>query len=228
MKRGLLFLLILLFTTTYCSGCFKRNGTTVKRGFLHFKVSIEQDGLTKDIENNEVELLKKPFSIVIHFPEPDSVFVNASFEPGSFMAAFEGKKVEEVVGFEGKGMAEELFNKEETLMLSNSSPNFWQYASANEHRFSDVITKEGVYICKRNVSHIINVDNDNEKITVSNLKGNALYLVIMKMEWNEDYTQKIEKKREFIKISFKEMMFKEEKNSGVRLPDDSGRNKYTL
>jgi len=190
---------VLIFILFGCSG---NNINLVKPGFNHFRFSIEQDGIVKDVENHEIAIKRKPFFIVIYFQAPDGIFLNASLSDNSYKAALEGKNASEITGFEGTVLSEELFNKNETLMLSEKSPCFWQYASINEHHFSQVVEKAGVLICRRRVSHVVDMDTDKETIAVSDTKKNELNLVIMKMEWNDDYSSKTEKKREMVKIKY--------------------------
>jgi len=186
------------------SGCIKKTGDKpVEPGFQHFKISIEQDNLVKGINNNEVLLEKKPFTIVISFLLPDRIFVNASYAPDSYNKAGMGMEVSELIGFKNTEIPEELFNKEDVLMISNKSPNYWYYANKNEHRFSEVIKKGGVLICSRKISNVLVFDKLKKKIAVTKITADTIYLVFMKLEWNDDYSKKIEKKRELIKLIFK-------------------------
>ncbi|HOO72842.1 MAG TPA: hypothetical protein PK926_13890 [Spirochaetota bacterium] len=184
-------------------GCMGSGGSykTGDPGFQYFKVAFEQDGIVRDVENNTVFLKKKPFTIIVSFSENDGVFVNASLKPESFAAAMNGEKVDNIPGFRDPGLDEEMFNKDEMLAVSVAVPNFWHYSSDNDHRFTEVITKKNVLMCRRNISHINLVDY-RKKIDIADLKESELFLVFMKMEWNNDFTRKIEIKREFFKLDF--------------------------
>lgn len=195
-RLSLLFLLVLLF------GCGTR-GSLIKPGFEHFRIYIEQDGTVKDIDSGEVSLDKKPFVIIVTFIGPDSIFMNASFTDESYIPARDGKPAQEIYGFKGTGIAEELYNPAEVLMISKKSPNFWHYENESDHRFNEVTERSGILICKRRISNIVDLDSSKEKIYISEMEEDEIYLVFMKLEWNDNYDSKIEKKRDYLRLVFK-------------------------
>ncbi|MCU0847593.1 MAG: hypothetical protein MUD12_06865 [Spirochaetes bacterium] len=168
----------------------------------HFSLMIEQDGVLKDYNKNEVFLARRPFSITVSFAKPDGIFVSASTEPSSYEAARSGRALEDMRGFSDVEIADELFNRDKVIMLSRRSPNYWYYRNEGEHRFNEIISKDGIVMCKRSVSSVIDADKSMEKKNISALDGDSIYLVFISLEWNADYTRRMEKKREFIKINF--------------------------
>ena len=196
------------------SGCmFTRNIEENK--FSHFEILIEQDGVVKEIVDNEVVLLRKPFAFVVKFSGPDSVYVNAGFNSCLFNELLEGKAPQKNTEINPSGIDEEFFNKDETLIVSNGLHNFWQYKNDEENRFDKVEKKGEIYFCRRTVSNLIilpdskdeNTDSiikPKNRIPISEIKDNRLYIIAIKQEWNEDYTSKIEKMRVCFKIFFKE------------------------
>ena len=199
MKRLICYIALLIITV---SGCAGTGNLLLNAPVQHFMISIEQDGAAVDIVNNRAYLEKKPFAIVVTMANPDSVFVSASISPKSFESACSGMRVDEISGFSEEGITEELFNREQVLVLSDHSPNFWQYTNENEHRFSEVSSEQGAIRCKRVISYIQDLDSKREKMQLSDFKGRHLYLVFMKLEWNKDYSKKIEKKRVCLELVF--------------------------
>ena len=201
MKKGLL---ILLLISPFIS-CVSGNKTSIAgQNFSHFSVSVEQGGIKHDIINHEVSLLREPFSIIFYCNGPDSVFVNASFEPSVFNAAMAHAATADIIRYFETETTEELFNKDELLTISDNSLHYWHYANENEHRFSEAIPEQKALICKRKISRILNTDISDNPIEIEAIDESMMFIVIFKMEWNEDYTRRIEKKREYIKILFTE------------------------
>jgi len=193
----------LIFLAAILPGCVTRSVQTPDPGFQHFRLSVEQDGFVRDISDHVVYLEKKPFTLILQFAGNSNIFLNASCTPESFKATALNTPVESIEGFRESEIAEELFNRDETLILSRRAPLYWHYANENEHRFSEVIKRPGYVICRRRISWIRNMDADRERIPLSRQKEDDLYLVLVKMEWNTDYSHRIEKKREYLRIIFR-------------------------
>ena len=87
----------------------------------YFAVAFEQNGQLVPIEDHQVTLQKKTFSIVLYFKEPGSVLVNSALQPESFEQARDGVPFERIRGFADLGMAEEPFNPKTLLMPVESS-----------------------------------------------------------------------------------------------------------
>jgi hypothetical protein len=165
-------------------------------------VAIEQGGNVINIIDDTAEIRRTKFSIKFKFPEPESILVNASFKSETFNNAWEGLPLGDLSGFKNTGIAEDLFNRESVIYLSKDSPNFWYYADDADHRFNSVLKNENGYLCSRDISGIIDLDGSGEKTDLIKIKENTIYLVIIKIEWNESYTKMIEKSRKLIKLKF--------------------------
>lgn len=204
MRKLLIIAYITALALSLVSGCGDDETALQLRqyGFLHFKVTIEQDGLAKQIENNHVVLDKKPFTLRVTFIENDSIFVNASFGSSAYDAAAAGRPIDDVPGFGDAAIAEEPFNRDEVLNVSVKVPNFWYYAGEGEHRFSTVYKSGGLLTCDRVVSKIKDADTGGEAVEIAKLKQGGLFLVFAQLAWNDDYTKKIEYKRDYISITF--------------------------
>ncbi len=196
--RGItLIALMLIFFS--CSPGSIRN----KSSFEFFRVGIEQDGMEKDIENTEVLLYKKPFTLIISFNGPDGIFVNASVDPQSYNLARDGVDLARIKSFDETVVAEESLDNDEVLIISKTSSNFLYYENENDHQFDIITAASGILQCRKKISTLINLDVAKKKLNIAEIKDDAIYLVFMKLDWNENFSKKIEKKRYCLKIIFK-------------------------
>ena len=133
MKRFFLFFSLVFFIIL---GCGNGDENLRRYGFVYFRVTIEQDGLVKEVVDNKVTLSKNPFTITVRFIGKERIFVNACFDETTFDLASEGKSHSEIAGFKGSEIAEEPLNKDEVLYVSDKSPNYWYFNNESDHRFS--------------------------------------------------------------------------------------------
>ena len=166
-----------------------------------FAIGFEQNGQFLPVKDHQIILEKKSFTVVVFFRQPDDILVNASLTPESFNLAQSGAALTDIPGFANLGMAEESFNPRTLLMLSNDSPHYWYYADENDHRFNDVIVKNGQLICRRLITQVMQVEKKQLSI-VKELPGNALYFVFLKTSWTKDFTKQIEQQRDYVKVIF--------------------------
>jgi len=198
MKKCLLFIIAAVIT---CYGCSADNN--IKKEIPgKIDVSIEQSGNNISIIDDTAEIRRTKFTLKFKFNQPDNILINASFNAETFNNAKEGLPLSDLLGFRKSGIAEELFNKESVIYLSSDSPNFWYYADDKDHRFNSVLKNESGYICIRDISGIVDQDGTGEKTDLIQVKQNEIFLVILQIEWNEDYTRMIEKNRKVIKLKF--------------------------
>ena len=169
----------------------------------YFAIGFQQDGKVIPVENQQVILKKKTFTIILYFTQPEGVLVNASFYPKSFEQARMGIPLKDIAGFSDLGMAEEAFNPKTLLMLSSEAPHYWYYHNATDHRFNDVIQQDGKLLCRRIIAQVMYRDNSRRLVPVRDIRENELYLVFMKTEWTNDFSQQIEKQRDVVKIIFR-------------------------
>lgn len=167
-----------------------------------FGLYFEQNGQRYDVIKNEVTLKAAPFDLVLVFPAPMGVLINASLEPftyGPVTKKKSKKKKEELIGFANTGMAEENFNPGNDIMITDNAPSYWYYDSATAHRFSQVILTDSGYVCKRHIESLAFIgDKKKEKI-----EGNmpALFLVLMSTMWTKDMRE-IELMRAAVKVNW--------------------------
>lgn len=198
MNKFLYFTLALIITFYGCS-----SDKNIRKDSLDIiDVSIEQGGNTISIIDDTAEIRRTVFYLKFRLAQQDSVLINASFQAETFNNAKEGLPLDELSGFKNTGIVEELFNKESVIFLSYDSPNFWYYSNETDHRFNSILKNENGYICSREINAIIDLNGSGEKIDLSKIKQKQIFLVIIKSEWNEDYTRMIEKTRKIIKLKF--------------------------
>jgi len=191
---------IIMLLTAIIAGCGGKDIKDTQPRLV--EVFIEQSGNRTDIKDNTAEIRRMPFSFIINFSRPDSIFINASFSSESFNNALAGLPLNELIGFRNPGIDEEPFNKQNILYLSNDTPNLWYYTDDTDHRFNLIKKHERGVICQRNILSIADVDSENQKTELNKLKKDTIYLVIVTVDWNEDYTKMLEKSRKLIKLKF--------------------------
>jgi hypothetical protein len=201
MKKHIYILICIIAFLSFATYTWAQDIPRLSSG-KYFEVGIEQDGKLVPIENYQVILQKKPFTIILYLKQPDGILVNASFTPESFESARAGKPMKEIVGFTDLGMAEDIFNPQAMIIITSRSPHFWYYAHDAEHRFNDVAKKEGILICRRIIANVLYKDTTRALEQIKNIPEDTLYLVFMRTEWTKDFSQQIEKQREYVKIIF--------------------------
>ncbi len=193
---------VLALLVCIITGCSGKDNNLREEGTSELNIRVVQDGIEKDIVNNEAAIYRKPFTIEFRFGGKDSVFINASFNPGSFISAKKMRPVDEIPGFSGTVITEELFNREEILTLSDTNQNFWHYSNENDHSFNEVKKENGSILCSRKITSLQTEETGKNRIPLTDVTGEVLFLVFMKLEWNKDFSRKIEKNRKIIKLTF--------------------------
>lgn len=190
-------ILFILFT-----GCTSTQDKSLKAPFEHFLIAFEQDGTILPIENHQVNLRKAPFAVLVYFTAPDSLYIHASTERKTFDLAAGGSTVSELPGFEAGEIQENLFNSEKTLHLSETAPSFWKYTSKTEHNFSEIKNETNVIVCRRTIDTVTDHGRGDMVTPLEKISSGTVFLSMIKMEWNEDYSKRIEKKRQYFILSF--------------------------
>lgn len=165
-------------------------------------MSIKQNGERVEISDNTVQLRRAPFEFHFTLSQPDGFLVHASINNSTYLKAESGKPLAELPGFKDTSISEELFNKESILYLSDDTPSYWYYTDETDHRFNSIITGEAGYTCRRDIKSIIDSSTGKDKLASGQMKGDTIYIVIIKADWNKDYTERIELNRKLLKITF--------------------------
>jgi len=198
MKKCLSIILFLIIALYSCS-----SDKNIKKDMRDtIDVYIEQNGNRVNIVDDTAEIRRTKFIIQFKFSQPDSILINASFHPETFNNAREGLSLNELSGFKNTGISEELYNKESLIYISFDSPNFWYYTDDTDHRFNNVLKSENGFLCVREISGVIDLDGSGEKTDITKISQKEIFLVIIKSDWNADYTRMIEKNRRIIKLKF--------------------------
>lgn len=166
-----------------------------------FTVTIVQDGLPVSPDGETVLLKRKPFKIILFFNGTGSIFVHASTEQLMYMLAQEGKWIGDIPGFAGAGMIEPPGNRDYSLVIENKGYSVWQVADEKDSRFDQVKKNDNGFLCTRTV-RFLKDGQEGSLVPVELYKQESLYLVLILVEWNSSFTEKIEKKRRLLKIQF--------------------------
>lgn len=193
-----LFIIIIALTIAGCSSSTVIEDTSLNE----INISIMQNNEIIEPENDTYRLRRAPFSIRLTFKQPDGLLVHASLNDRTYLKAESSHPLNELPGFSHTSISEELFNMESVIHISETAPGYWYYTDERDHRFNSVIPENRGYICIREISNIINVDSGKDPIPLSRMSGDTLYIVIMKTDWNQDYTKRIELNRKYFKIIF--------------------------
>jgi hypothetical protein len=165
-----------------------------------FTIRILQDGMEVPIKKNEVTLDKKPFVIEFSLVSPMGILVNASFDEQSFNIS-KNKKNGMIPGFHETGMAEDVFNKQKEIMISDQAPNYWYYETDEFNRFDKIEKKDGKIICTRTVEQLNRVA---QSLTIPLEKVSAeLYLVFLVTQRGKSEEADKELQRERLLIKWK-------------------------
>lgn len=167
-----------------------------------FGLYFEQDGKRYDVVNNGLTLKAAPFELVLYFPEPMGVLLNASLEPFTFGPATRKKntkKKDDLLGFSQTAMAEAVFNPDKDIIINDNAPSYWYYDSATSHRFSEVIATDSGYLCKRRIEVLSFVADKKQELIEGNMP--ALYLVFMSVMQGKNQHE-IELMRAAVKVDW--------------------------
>lgn len=97
-------------------------------------VKVEQFGKNVDVVDGVCELKSDIFTLHFNVENMEAFLVGATFDEDVYRSA-KGETDLEVPWFESTGMAEEFFNTEKQILISNDAPSYWYFDSINDHRF---------------------------------------------------------------------------------------------
>ncbi|MBL4668178.1 MAG: hypothetical protein JKY30_02820 [Flavobacteriales bacterium] len=187
LKRNLLLVPVIIF--------FLMQGCTSSK---KIGISIEQNGKLIRPLKGTVTLDKKEFNILVNFPSPMGLLVNASFNDKVLKLASEGRGLATLSQFKDFSViAEEMLNPEKMIYVSNEGSNYWFYESGEENKFNRAEVKSGNYKCTRIIKNFYDLDAalNMEVINVNT----PIYLVFLEKNGAEN----IKMKRTYLKIKWK-------------------------
>jgi hypothetical protein len=196
--RRLAAILIFIIILTGCAS--KTVIEDTNHGTIDLKVI--QNGETAEIQDNTVQLRRAPFSFLFNFSQPDGFLIHASTDNTTYTKAEAGFPLSELPGFSNTSISEELFNSKSQMYLSEDSPSYWYYTDETDHRFNSVTESPEGYRCIREISSIIDISTGKNILLNGREKSDTVYIVIIRADWNRDYTERIELNRKLLKITF--------------------------
>ena len=97
-------------------------------------VQIKQDGQIINSQDGVYHLKKKEFAYVVNAKDIEGFLVGATFDESIYKNAI-GPFNPTVTWFQNTGMAEELYNLEKDMTITDEAPSYWYYTDARDHRF---------------------------------------------------------------------------------------------
>jgi hypothetical protein len=98
------------------------------------------------------------------------------------------------------GMADSMFNPENSLIIADEAANYWFYSNQEAHRFNKVEEVNGSFICYREIE-IFYFQFVDFPVTVEEYIENFLYFAFLYSEFDDDYNT-IELQSGCLKIIF--------------------------
>ncbi len=199
-RTGLFMILVAVIIT----GCNGKNISNNNPGHSNTVINLQivQNDREIEITDNTAELKRNSFSLIFKFNVQDSLLVNASYTPDTFNKSKSGVPISQLSAFQGTAAAEELFNRNQSLFISDKTPGLWYFTSESDHRFNRATQTGSYYICQRDIKKIINLDQENTETDIIDVTEDNIYLVFIKSRWNEDFTKRIELSRRVLRIKF--------------------------
>ncbi len=165
-----------------------------------FTLGVEQNGKAIPVKNDEVTIKKGAFNLVFTSVEPMSILINASFNSTTYDAAKKKIAKDLLAGFQTTAMAEGLQNQEQDIMISNESPSYWFFTNNREHRFNNVVVKNGHKEFRRTIKSFYLVEE--QKSLPATLVKHPLYIVVIYTVPAQDAESPIELYRRTLKINW--------------------------
>ncbi len=190
---------VLMIFFGLCLGTFSMNATP-GIGENKFKFKIFQNGKEVVVKNHTVELEPTTFQLKFLFDDPMGILVHASFKDKTYKDIVTGKPLSQIAAME-TGMAEELYNPSESIIIEESAPSYWFFDNTEEHRFDDCVLKGDIWECTRTIDNFNYVFKD-KLVPVSKAK-NPLYLVLVSTDFDEQTDKQTEYQRGYVVINWK-------------------------
>ena len=174
------------------------------------KLLLAQDAsVTVKVLQNDTEikgtkqvfyLYPQEFTLAFNVENKDGFLIGATFDDDLYRAAL-GMADLEVSWFENTGMAEELFNAEQQLFISNDAPSYWYFENKDDHRFDKSPTGTAQqWSATRSINNFYDF-HIKKNIQVKDFTK-SLYLVFYENVYNDDYTIVSNKVMNAIEIRF--------------------------
>lgn len=97
-------------------------------------IQIKQDGKIVQPKDDVYSLDDSEFSFEVNAEYAAGFLVGATLDKYVYQSAL-GEADLEVMWFENTGMADDMFNPNQEIIISDEAPSYWFYSDAEEHRF---------------------------------------------------------------------------------------------
>lgn len=153
----------------------------------HLNIKILQNNKEiHPIDQNIYQLKKEEFTLQFEGININSFLIGITQDEDVYLSAI-GEANLEVEWFHNTGMAEDLFNKNKEMFISNEAPSYWYFDSKNDHRFDKNPTGNlSNWQASRTVKYLYNLSTEKKIAVKNNLK--PIYMFFYTAEYiNDDY-----------------------------------------
>ncbi len=166
-----------------------------------FEVSLFQDGNQVPIINHIAQLKKRPFDIHLISYEPQGVVINTCLSDSNMNQLASGKPYDQLE-FMKYGMAEEMFNPDQEILIHSHAPSYWYFDDTLNHRFTRVELNQNQIIGIRHIEQMTNVET-GDVISSAHFPSH-LYLSLLSSVWNSETFTSKEFHRDYLTIVFED------------------------
>jgi len=202
MLRAFVFAAIALSGACLLAGPLAEKPPENQRPDRFFAVFIRQDGQDLPVVKGHVSLHRRPFQVVIRMKSKGAVQLNASTNPKLYQAARRGASVAAVIPLAGTGMAENDFNPDRDLMLTDEGYHYLHHQGPESHRFDQVRPDGNGFVCVRSVDKLSG-QQAGEATPVSAFKSEVLYLVLIKSRFDRHKMDSVAEQVEQLALVFR-------------------------
>lgn len=164
------------------------------------EIQIKQGGNLVQPKNHVYHLKSEAFSFEVASQNIDGFLIGATMDDDLYRSAL-GDADLEVAWFDNTGVADDMFNPDKEIIVSNDVASYWFYTNSKEHRFDK--TPKGnakSWVASRTISNL-NMLTDNTILPISKMKK-SLYVYFYHPIYDEDYNLKDKKVLFYAELKF--------------------------
>lgn len=166
-----------------------------------FEVLLVQEGKPVPIVDHLAVLKKRPFDIHLISYEPQGIVINTCLSDSNLIQLASGKPYSEL-DFMLYGMAEEMFNPDQEILIHSHAPSYWYYDDPSNHRFTRMELNQDQIIGIRHIEQMTNVETG--EVIASAQFPPHLYLCFLSSVWNSETFTSKEFHRDYLTIAFED------------------------